>query len=66
MRTKILCCIAAFTALGRSEVEFFFKMANVHKIPKEEVEEILLLTGLESGFPNAEMAIEILEKVYAQ
>lgn len=64
MRTKILCCVAAFTALGRGEVEFFFKMAHVHKIPKEEVEEILLLTGLESGFPNAEMAIEILERVY--
>ena len=45
--------------------EFFFKMAHVHKIPKEEVEEILLLTGLEAGFPNAEMAIEILERVYS-
>ncbi len=64
LRTKILCCIAVFTAQHRTEVEFFFKMAAHHKIPRDEVEEILLLTGLESGFPNAEMAIQLLTKVY--
>jgi len=65
LRTKILCCIAAFTALHRREVEFFFKMAAHHGIPQEDVEEILLLTGLEAGFPTAEMAIEILTQVYS-
>ena len=66
LRTKILCCIATFTALDKPEVEFFFKMALFHGIPREEVEEILLLTGLEAGFPAAEMAIELLQKVYAE
>lgn len=66
LRTKILCCIAVFTAQHRHEVEFFMKMAAFHKIPQEEVEEIILLTGLEAGFPSAEMAIQYLRKAYAQ
>jgi len=65
LRTKILCCIAVFTAQHRHEVEFFMKMAAHHRIPQEEVEEILLLTGLEAGFPAAEMAIQYLRKAYA-
>jgi alkylhydroperoxidase/carboxymuconolactone decarboxylase family protein YurZ len=64
LKTKILCCISAFTSHGRSEVEFFLKMAYAHKIPKSEVEEILLLVGLEFGFPNAEMTIGVLQEVY--
>jgi hypothetical protein len=39
-------------------------MAYAHKIPKSEVEEILLLVGLEFGFPNAEMTIGVLQEVY--
>jgi alkylhydroperoxidase/carboxymuconolactone decarboxylase family protein YurZ len=65
LRTKILCCIAVFTAQHKQEVEFFIKMAKYHKIPREEVEEILLLTGLEAGFPTAEMAIQHLQRVYS-
>ena len=33
LRTKILCCIATFTALNKREVEFFFKMAVLHASP---------------------------------
>jgi hypothetical protein len=40
------------------------KMAAYHAIPREEVEEILLLTGLEAGFPVAEMAVQYLTKAY--
>ena len=75
LRTKILCCIAVFNtqvvilqidiAQHKQEVEFFIKMAKYHKIPREEVEEILLLTGLEAGFPTAEMAIQHLQRVYS-
>ena len=65
LRTKILCCIAVFTAQHKQEVEFFMKMAAFHGIPQEDVEEILLLTGLEAGFPAAEMAIGHLRKAYA-
>ena len=64
LKTKILCCIASFTSHGKTEVEFFIKMAYAHKIPQEEIEEILLLTGLEFGFPNAEMTIGVLQEVY--
>lgn len=64
IKTKVLCCIGVFTALNRTEVEFFMKMAAYHKIPREEVEEILLLTGLEAGFPVAEMAVQYLTKAY--
>lgn len=66
LRTKILCSIAMFTAQNKQEVEFFMKMAAHHRIPREDVEEILLLVGLESGFPNAEMAIDILTRVYSE
>ncbi len=64
LRTKILCCIAVFTALHRTEVEFFMKMAVHHGIPQVEVEEVLLLTGLEAGFPTAEMAIQHMTNAY--
>ena len=66
LRTKILCSIAMFTARHMQEVEFFMKMAAHHGIPREEVEEILLLAGLEFGFPAAEMAIDILTRVYSE
>ncbi len=66
LKTKILCAISLFTGLHRSEVEFFFKMAAYHEIPREEVEEILMLTGLEAGFPTAEKAIEIMVRVYEE
>ena len=66
LRTRILCSIAMFTATHKQEVEFFMKMAAHHGIPREEVEEILLLAGLEFGFPAAEMAIEILTRVYSE
>lgn len=64
LKTKILCCISAFTSHGRPEVEFFLKMAHAHNISRLEIEEILLLMGLEFGFPNAEMTIRLLEGVY--
>ena len=64
LKTKILCAISLFTGLHRDEAEFFFKMAAYHQIPQEEVEEILMLTGLEAGFPTAEKAIVTMKNVY--
>lgn len=66
LKTKILCAITLFAGRNMREVEFFFKMAAHHGIPQEHCEEILMLTGLEAGFPAAEMAIEILTKVYGE
>jgi len=66
LRTKILCCISLFTGLNRKEVKFFFQMAAYHGIPQEEVEEILLLTGLEAGFPTAENAVVLMKEAYEE
>ncbi len=66
LRTKILVGIGVFTALHRDEVEFFIKMAKYHGIPQVEVEEILLLAGLEAGFPNAEHAIHHVVSAYSE
>lgn len=64
LRTKILCCIALFTGLHRDEVKFFVMMAKTHGIPEYELEEVILLTGLEAGFPTAEKAIQVVKEVY--
>jgi len=48
------------------EVEFFMKMAAHHGIPQVEVEEVILLAGLEAGFPRAEKAVMILTRVYQE
>jgi alkylhydroperoxidase/carboxymuconolactone decarboxylase family protein YurZ len=66
LRTKILCCISLFAGMARDEVEFFMLMAAHHGIPQEDVEEVLLLIGLEAGFPTAEKAIITLQRVYAE
>lgn len=64
LRTKILCCVALFTGLHRDEVKFFVMMAKAHGIPEYELEEVILLTGLEAGFPTAEKAIQVVKEVY--
>jgi alkylhydroperoxidase/carboxymuconolactone decarboxylase family protein YurZ len=66
IRTKILCCISLFVGLGRDEQRFFMLMAAHHGIPQSDIEEILLLIGLEAGFPTAEKAIGIVQEVYAE
>ena len=66
LKTKILAMCACFTARHMQEVEFMFKAAAHHGIPREHVEEILLMAGVEGGFPSAEMAITILIRVYEE
>lgn len=66
MKTKILAMCACFTARHMQEVEFMFKAAAHHGIPQEQVEEIVLMAGLEGGFPSAEMAVHLLMKVYQE
>ena len=45
LKTKILAMCACFTARHMQEVEFMFKAAAHHGIPREQVEEIVLLAG---------------------
>lgn len=66
IRTKILCCMSLFVGMNRDEQRFFMLMAAHHGVTQAEIEEILLLIGLEAGFPTAEKAIGILQDVYAE
>lgn len=63
VRTKILCAVAIFAAMGREEVKFFMRAALIHGFGRAEIEDILLLAGLESGFPNAVVAGRRLAEV---
>jgi alkylhydroperoxidase/carboxymuconolactone decarboxylase family protein YurZ len=62
IRAKVLCAIGIFTALGKEEVRFFMRAAIIHGCSRAEIEDVLLLAGLESGFPNAAAAARILDE----
>ena len=64
--TKLLCCIAIFTALNREEVKFFVRGAIYHGVTRKQVNEIILLAGLESGFPAANAAYRRTNEAYAE
>ena len=55
LRTKIICVIAVCTA-QKLDVSYFIRAALFHKISIEEVESVMLLAGLEAGFPAAGIA----------
>ena len=55
LRTKILCVIAVCTA-QKLDVSYFIRAALFHKISIEEIESVMLLAGLEAGFPAAGIA----------
>ncbi len=52
LRTKILCVIAVCTA-QKLDVSYFIRAALFHNISVEEIESVMLLAGLEAGFPAA-------------
>ena len=56
LRTKLLCTIAVFTALNRDDIKYFIRAALHHGLTREEIEEVIMLAGLESGFPAATAA----------
>jgi alkylhydroperoxidase/carboxymuconolactone decarboxylase family protein YurZ len=66
IRTKILCAVAIFAAMGREEVKYFMRAALIHGVTRPEIEDILLLAGLEAGFPNAAIAARRLGEVEAE
>lgn len=55
LRTKILCVIAVCTA-QKLDLSYFIRAALFHEISIEEIESVILLAGLESGFPAAGVA----------
>ena len=65
MRTKILLLVAMFAVMGRAEIKLFMRAAMIHGVTRAEIEEILLLAGLESGMPNAAIAFRRLAEAEA-
>ncbi|HCN32193.1 MAG TPA: hypothetical protein DIS83_03550 [Rhodobiaceae bacterium] len=55
IRTKILCVIAVCTA-QKLDVEYFIRAGIYHEISRREMEHVMLLAGLEAGFPAAGIA----------
>src|SRR5215813_3839059 len=64
--TKLLCCIAIFTALNREEIKFFVRGAICQGITKKQITEIIMLGGLEAGFPAASAAYRRAKEAYAE
>jgi len=65
MRTKVLCAIAIFSAMGKDEAELFMRAALIHGVSVEEIQDLLLLVGLETGFPNASRGARLLTRAQA-
>ena len=63
LRAKILCAIALLAA-SHQDCRYFVRAAIHHGLTRKQVEEILLLTGLETGFPAASVGRRAVEQGY--
>lgn len=63
--TKILCAIALLAAAGQ-DCGYFVRAGIVHGVTRRQVDEILLLAGLETGFPAATAARRRVEEAYRE
>lgn len=66
IKSKVMCAIAIFCVLNRAEIKFFIRAAIYHGATRKQIEEVLLLAGLESGFPNAANAQKWVKEAYAE
>ena len=55
LRTKILSVIAVSTAINQ-DVRYFVRAAIHHGVPQDAIEAVILMAGLEAGFPAAAVA----------
>jgi 4-carboxymuconolactone decarboxylase len=53
MKTKILCAFSSCAALGRAETEIFAYGAFYHGVTMKELTDVILVVGVEAGFPAA-------------
>ena len=64
LKTMILCAIGIVTAV-RHDVGYFVR-AGIHQgIRREKMEAVIMLAGLEAGFPSAGEARRRLDEAYA-
>ncbi|MXZ27510.1 MAG: hypothetical protein F4222_12290 [Gammaproteobacteria bacterium] len=64
LKTMILCAIGIVTA-ARHDVGYFVRAGIHHGISREEMEAVIMLAGLEAGFPSAGEARRRLDEAYA-
>ena len=65
LKTMILRAIAVTTA-ARHDVAYFVRAGICHGITREGMEAVILLAGLEAGFPSAGEARRRLDDAYAE
>lgn len=67
LRTKLITMIVIFaTTAQETQFRIFGRSALIHGITREEIEELLLLVGLETGMPRAANALDWLIETIAE
>ncbi|WP_404478150.1 carboxymuconolactone decarboxylase family protein [Novosphingobium sp. BL-52-GroH] len=66
MKTRMFVALAVLAALGREETRFFMRGALCNGATRAEIEEVLIVTGQEAGFPCAALAAKRLDEAEAQ
>jgi 4-carboxymuconolactone decarboxylase len=62
IKIRMFVAIASLQTLGRAEVKFFMRGAFANGATREEIEEVLIVTGMEAGFPCAALAAQRLDE----
>ncbi len=65
MKTRMFVALAVLAALGRDDTSFFMRGAFCNGATREEIEEVLIVTGQEAGFPCATRAARRLDEAEA-
>jgi 4-carboxymuconolactone decarboxylase len=66
MKTRMFVALAVLAALGREDTRFFMRGAFCNGATRAEIEEVLIVTGQEAGFPCATLAAKRLDEAEAQ
>lgn len=66
IKTRLFVAISTLAALGRDDVKFFMRGALAQGASRAEIEEVLLVVGLETGFPAATRAARSLDEAEAE
>lgn len=66
IKSKVLCAVAIFAAMNRADVKYFVRAAIHHGATRQEIDEVILLVGLESGFPNATAAAKWVNEAFQE
>lgn len=62
MKTRMFVALAVLAAMGRAETKYFMRGAFCNGATREEIEEVLIVTGQEAGFPCAALAAQRLDE----